>query len=250
MALFPSLFTNQDPQLQELAESKAPPSSAHIFGQDELGRDVYARCIYGARVSIFVGLLVTLGSTVLGVLLGSLAGFYGGWLDTVVSRVTDMFFAIPLTLAAMLILSVVRSRNIVTIAFVLVVLGWTGLVRIMRSAVISTKNADYVQAARALGAGNRRIIVRHVLPNAIAPVIVVATINIGAVIVSEATLSFLGIGLQPPSISWGLMISSAQQLILDYPHLLFFPALFLSATVLSFVLLGDAVRDALDPKLR
>lgn len=253
MAAFPGLLTNQDPYAPgscSLDNSLVRPSASHWFGYDFQGCDLYTRVIYGARASILVGIFVTVLVTLIGGSIGVLAGFYGGPLDALLSRLVDIFFGLPLILGGIVFLTVFTFSGIWGVVFALTLLSWPQAARIMRSAVISTKSADYVQAARALGAGGGRIIVKHVLPNALAPVIVVATINLGVFIATEATLSFLGIGLQPPTISWGIMISDAQQRFLQAPHILLFPALFLSLAVLSFILLGDAVRDALDPKLR
>ncbi len=251
MAIWPSLFTNADPLACNLADSLLTPSSEHWFGTDLQGCDYLARTVYGARVSITIGVLVTAVSTLIAVALGSIAGFYGGIVDSVIARITDIWFAIPTILGGIVILrSVFSTRGLFQVSVVLIVLGWPTMLRLVRSAVLSVKETDYVDAARALGASNFRIIRRHVLPNSIAPVIVYATITVGGIIAAEAALSFLGVGLQLPAISWGLMISVAQNRILTAPHLLLFPGLFLSATVFSFILMGDALRDALDPRLR
>jgi len=250
MAIWPGLFTNADPLACDLADSLLTPSSEHWFGTDLQGCDYYARTIYGARVSISIGVLVTAVSTLIAVALGSVAGFYGGFVDTVIARITDIWFAIPTILGGIVILSLLGKKGMLQVSLVLIVLGWPTMLRLVRSAVLSVKETDYVDAARALGATNFRIIRRHVLPNSIAPVIVYATITVGGIISAEAALSFLGVGLQLPAISWGLMISVAQNRILTAPHLLLFPGLFLSATVFSFILMGDALRDALDPRLR
>jgi oligopeptide transport system permease protein len=250
MAIAPGLFTNANPRACDLSRSLDRPSAEHWFGFDLQGCDYYALVVYGARVSIAIGVIVTLAALVLAIVLGSLAGYYGGILDNIIARITDIWFGLPFILAAIVILSVIGTRGMWQVALVLVVVGWPTMLRLMRSSVLSTKHADYVQAARALGANDLRILARHILPNAIAPVIVYATIYVGIIIASEATLSFLGVGLELPAISWGLMISVAQTRVLNAPHLLLFPGLFLSATVFSFILLGDALRDALDPKLR
>ena len=251
MAIWPGLFTNADPLACNLADSLLTPSAEHWFGTDLQGCDYYARTLYGARVSITIGVLVTAVSTLIAVALGSIAGFYGGFVDTVIARITDIWFAIPTILGGIVILrSVFSTRGLFQVSVVLIVLGWPTMLRLARSAVLSVKETDYIDAARALGASNLRIIRRHVLPNSIAPVIVYATITVGVIIAAEAALSFLGVGLQLPAISWGLMISVAQNRILQAPHLLLFPAMFLSATVFSFILMGDALRDALDPRLR
>ncbi len=255
-AIAPSLFTSVDPRAGDLRHHfLAKPNYLHFFqadwfGYDGQGRSIYARMIYGARASVVVGICVTAGVTVLGGLLGMVAGYYGGWVDTIVSRFTDMVFGIPLLLGALVMLNAFSVRTVWSVVFALVVLGWTQMTRVMRGSVITVKQSDYVTAAKALGAGTGRIMFKHILPNAIAPVIVVATIALGGYIATEATLSFLGIGLQDPTISWGIDINSAQKVIRQAPFALFFPAGMLSVTVLAFIMLGDAVRDALDPKLR
>jgi oligopeptide transport system permease protein len=250
VSVFPGLFTSIDPKSCDLAHSDEGRAPGHLFGYSRQGCDVYARVIYGARASVTVGILVTTGVVLLGGLVGALAAFYGGAVDSLLSRLVDVFFAIPLLLGAIVFLSAFPFRNIWTVVAAIMVLAWPQMSRIMRGAVISVKESDYVTAARALGAGDMRILGRHILPNAIAPVIVVATISLGIFIVLEATLSFLGIGLPDSAISWGADISDAQASLRTAPHVLFFPAAALSITVLAFMLLGDAVRDALDPKLR
>ncbi len=250
MAIAPSLFTNADPRACNLRNSLALPSAEHWFGFDLQGCDYVARTVYGARVSISIGIIVTVFAVLIALVLGSLAGYYGGFLDTIIARITDIWFAIPTILGGIVILSLLQERGLWQVSLVLIVLGWPTMLRLLRSAVLSAKEQDYVDAARALGANDFRIIVRHILPNAIAPVIVYATITVGVIISAEAALSFLGVGLQLPAISWGLMIAGSQTRILQFPHLLLFPGAFLSMTVFSFILMGDALRDALDPKLR
>lgn len=265
MATVPGLFTNQDPTYGDLARARIDPGAEHWFGTDRQGYDVFARTIYGARASILVGVLTTIGTLLLGSFLGLLSGYAGGWVDTLISRLGDIFFAIPLLLAGIIVLSALREMDtllgipiqgyfgiIMQIVAVLVLFGWPSLMRLMRSSVIQVKPNDYVQAARALGASPLRIIRQHVLPNAMAPAIVVSTINLGAYIAVEATLSFLGIGLRPPVVSWGVMINDSLVFLRSGTtlHALFFPALFLSICVLAFIMLGDAVRDAFDPKSR
>lgn len=259
LAVAPGLFTNKDPNLGELGNAVQNPSAAHWFGTDVQGYDIYARTLYGARSSILVGVFATLFTLVLGSIVGIVSGYLGGWADAVLSRVGEVFFAIPLLLGGILFLYTFPSTFetpyllvVGKVVFAISILGWPSIARLMRSSVLQVKPNDYVQAARALGASPLRIIVSHILPNAVAPVIVVSTINLGTFIAVEATLSFLGIGLQPPAISWGLAISQASQLglIRTAPFMLIFPSIFLSIAVLAFILLGDAVRDALDPKLR
>ena len=251
MALFPQLFTSQSPTACSLSSSLLRPSAEHWFGTDLQGCDYYTRVIYGTRVSFIVGLATVALAVVIAVILGSLAGYYGGVIDSILARITDIWFGIPFLLGALVILnSVFTVRSVWSLVLVLAVFGWPSMMRLMRSEVLSQKEQDYVTAAKALGAGDFRIIVKHILPNSMAPVIVYATITIGLIIAAEATLSFLGVGLQLPAISWGLMVSGAQRQIQRAPHLLLFPGLFLSGLVLSFIMLGDALRDALDPKLR
>ena len=257
MAVWPSLFTNTDPTEAVLAESRSRPGDGTWFGRDIQGYDIYARCIYGARASILVGLMTTIFTVLFGGFLGVMAGYLGGAWDSVISRIGDIFFAIPLLLGAIIFLvSLPEFFNnnyflvVMKVVIALAVLGWPSLARLMRSSVIQVKPNDYVQAARALGAGPWRVVRSHILPNALAPMIVVATINLGGYIAVEATLSFLGIGLQPPAISWGIDISAAIVGLRTTPHMLFFPSLFLSMAVLAFIMLGDVVRDALDPKSR
>jgi oligopeptide transport system permease protein len=257
MAIWPSLFTNRPPDAAVLAQAREKPNANAWFGRDIQGYDIYARTVYGARASILVGVLTSIATVLIGGTLGMLSGFYGGWLDAVVSRITDMFFAIPLLLGGILFMSVKPNDAntpyiivVLKVVLVMAIFGWPSLARLMRSSVLQVKPNDYVQAARALGASPWRIMRAHVLPNALAPMIVVATINLGVFIAVEATLSFLGIGLTPPAISWGVAISDALLAFRTTPHILFFPSLFLCLAVLAFIMLGDAVRDAFDPKSR
>lgn len=252
-AIFPGLFTNADPKACNLRESLQTPSADHWFGTDLQGCDYYSRTIHGARVSISVGLLVTALATTIAIVGGAIAGFYGGLIDTLIARLADIWFAIPTVLGGIVLLTVMEDRfdrNIWTVSVALAIFGWPTMLRLVRSSVLAVKEADYVDAARAMGASNFRIISRHILPNAITPVVVYATITIGVVIAAEATFSFLGVGLRLPSISWGLMIAGADDRIRTSPHLLLFPGAVLSITVFAFILLGDVLRDALDPKLR
>ena len=256
IAAVPGMFTSTDPRHADLAHHYLTgPNWSHLgqadwFGYDGQGRSVYARAIYGARASIIVGIFTTLGVAILGSVIGMFAGYYGGWIDSLLSRITDVFFGIPLLLGAIVVLNAFTHRTVWTVVAAMIFLGWTQITRVMRGSVITVKQQDFVQAARALGAGTGRILLRHILPNAVAPVIVVSTIALGGYISLEATLSFLGIGLPDSAVSWGNDISSAQTVIRTAPHVLFFPSAMLSLTVLAFIMLGDAVRDALDPKMR
>lgn len=249
VACFPQLFTDVDPRFGELRNKYGPPEPGHPFGFTLQGYDVYARVIYGARASVTVGLLTTIAVVLLGGTVGALAGYYGGWLDALLSRVTDIFFAIPLVLAAIVTMQAFDA-NIFGVVAVLSVFGWPQIARITRGAVLSVKGNDFITAARSLGSSRLAILLRHVVPNAIAPVIVTATVSLGTFIVAEATLSYLGIGLPRSIVSWGADISSAQSALRTNPAVLFYPAGALALTVLSFIMLGDVVRDALDPKSR
>jgi oligopeptide transport system permease protein len=257
MAIFPSLFTSVDPNHKDLDFTRKPPSGDAWFGYDVQGRDVFARVIYGARWTLLVGVAASVLTVLIGAFFGILAGYFGGWVDGLLSRIGEIFFGLPFVLGAIVILSLVRNAQIdgaLPIVFAVVtsiaVLSWPVAMRIMRSAAIAAKQQDYVKAARALGARSSRIIFRHLLPNCLAPVLVYGTIALGAFVGAEATLSFLGIGLRDPAVSWGVMISDARNYVRVAPHMLLVPAGFLTATVLAFVMLGDAVREALDPKLR
>jgi oligopeptide transport system permease protein len=250
IAIWPGLIASQDPLQCNLINSQNGPSSGHWFGYDQQGCDVYTRTVYGARASVEVGIFSTLGVGILGALLGGLAGYFGGWWDAILSRISDIFFGIPILLGGVVFLSAVKGGSVLTVSTFIILLGWPQLARIARGAVITAKEQDYVLAAKALGAGHGRVLLRHIAPNALAPVIVWSTIALGTFISLEATLSFLGVGLKPPAVSWGIDISSAADQIRNAPHMLLWPAGALSVTVLAFILLGDAVRDALDPKLR
>lgn len=258
MAAFPALFTDRGSNDRcDLHLAKHRPVSwnpfaagGHPFGFDTQGCDYWAQTVHGARAPIMIGLVVTVFSLVISVVFGSLAGYYGGWLDVIISRVTDVFFGLPLILGGLVILTAFPNHGSWAVSVVLILLGWMTMARVMRGQVLSVRDTDYVQAARMLGAGDIRIMARHILPNAIAPVFVLAMLNVGVVITIEATLDFLGVGLTYPSVSWGIELSVAQNYFADYPYLLIYPALFLALTVLSFLLIGDAVRDALDPRLR
>jgi oligopeptide transport system permease protein len=252
VALFPTLFTRVDPRFCELGSSNGGPVSGHPFGFTKQGCDVYSRIIFGARTSLTIGFLVTVLVTVIGVVIGSLAGFYGRWVDAVLSRIGDIFFAIPYILAAVVIMSVVprEQRTIIVLALAIGLFSWPGTARVLRGQILQVKSSDYVTSATALGVSRFRILVRHVLPNSIAPVIVITTIGFAAAIVAEATLSFLGIGLPESVMSWGSDISDAQVDLRNNPMTLIYPSIALSVTVLAFILLGEVVRDALDPKAR
>ncbi len=251
ISLFPSWFTSVDPAYSDLSKSLKGSEPGHPLGYTRQGYDVYARIIYGARASVSVGVLSTIGAVFIGGVVGSLAGYLGGWIDAVLSRITDIFFALPMMLAAIVFMQMFKNgRTVMMVVIILAVFGWTQIARITRGAVMSAKNEEFVTAASATGASKWRILTSHILPNSMAPIIVYSTVALGTFIVAEASLSFMGIGLPSSIVSWGGDISQAQASLRTQPMVLFCPALALAVTVLSFIMMGDAVRDALDPKAR
>lgn len=250
VAAFPALCTGADPSYADPGQSLLGPSAAHWFGTDLQGHDIYARTVYGARASVTVGLGATLVVFVVGGALGTLAGFYGGWIDAVVSRVADVFFGLPLLLAAIVLMQVLHHRTVWTVIAILALFGWPQVARIARGAVLEVRASDYVLAAKALGLSRFQILLRHAVPNALGPVIAVATIALGIFIVTEATLSYLGVGLPTTVVSWGGDINVAQTRLRAGSPILFYPAGALAMTVLAFMMMGDALRDALDPASR
>jgi oligopeptide transport system permease protein len=260
VVIAPGLFTSIDPTYADLSKSLDPPSGGHIAGYDKQGYDVFARMIHGARASVLVGVLSTILITVVGLLTGAVAGFYGGWADTLISRLADIFFAIPLLLGAIVGLSLVNNiwpdrgffGAIIAVVIALGAFAWPQVTRIARGAVLQIKHQEFIDAARAIGVTRRGNLLRHVIPNSLAPVIVTATVTLGILIVAEATLSYLGIGLPPGVVSWGNDISAAQNQIRSGQRVgvMFWPAGALAFTALAFILLGDAVSDALNPKRR
>lgn len=254
LAFFPQLFAGPSPNdagACQLENARVKPTSGKPFGYTNAGCDMWDSLVWGTRQSVLVAIYATTGTTILGILAGTAAGWFGGWVDTIISRITDIFFGLPFILGALVFLALFPIRNIYTISAVLIIFGWTSLTRVMRGSVISTKQRDFVDAARALGASDFFIIRKHILANSIAPVIVLATISLGAYISAEATLTFLGVGYQRPTVSWGLLVNDGQTLAFaGFWHLLIFPAAIIVVTVLAFILLGDVLRDALDPRGR
>ncbi|MDH4140145.1 MAG: ABC transporter permease [Coriobacteriia bacterium] len=234
---------------QVSARRLQPPSWEHPFGTDNLGRDVAARVVYGARVSLRVGVLAVSISVVIGLLMGAIAAFYGGLSDTIIMRLADVFFAFPYILFAIAMIALLGPSE--TNVFIAIgILGWPSIARVFRSSILSVKENEYVDAARALGASDPRILSRHILPNAVAPIIVYGTMSIGGAILSEAALSFLGMGVQPPQPSWGNMLAEARSMMVVAPWIMLWPGLAILTTVLAFVLMGDGLRDALDVKMK
>jgi len=248
-ALSPWLPILQDPAAQDLALGATPPSPAHWFGTDELGRDTFARVIFGGRISLLVGVVATLVSLLIGVTWGATAGYRGGRLDEFMMRVVDILYSLPYIFLVILLL-VFFSRSLVMLFVALGLVQWLTMARIVRGQVLSLKQQTFVEAARALGASDARIIFRHIVPNTLGPVIVFTTLTVPAVILQEAFLSFLGLGVQPPDASWGTLVSDGARMLALFPWLVIFPGVALSATLLCFNFLGDGLRDALDPQDR
>jgi oligopeptide transport system permease protein len=254
VATFPGLFAgwfgNGDPHFCDLSSSALGPRSGHPFGFDLQGCDLYANVVYGARPSMSIGVLVTAGIMLIAIAVGSVSGYFGGFLDTAIGRGIDIFLGFPALVGAIIVLQVLNRHNVWTVSLVLILLWWPAPTRIMRSTVLATRNLEYVDAARTMGAGHLKVLLRHVVPNSVAPLLALVGLYVGTIITAEAALTFLNIGLQIPAISWGVQLNTAQSYFSTHLHLLLFPSLALSVTVLSILLLGDAVRDALDPKLR
>ncbi len=249
MAVAPALFTRGDPLDCTLTRSLAAPGPGSWFGHDLQGCDLWTQAVYGARTSLLIGGLVVAAAAAIGTVLGALAGYLGGILDVLLARLTDLWLSIPLVLGGLVVLSFVERRGVVQVALVLAVLGWPPILRLVRAQVMTVRTQDHVLAARALGASPARILLRHVLPNALGPVVVYSAAYAGVAISAEALLSFLGVGLQLPAISWGIMLSESRLRLASAPHLLL-PAVLLVALVGAFVLLGEATRAASDPGRR
>ena len=249
MAVFAPLVAHQDPNAIDLINLLEPPSRAHWLGTDVQGRDVWARLVYGARVSLGVGLVSQAIAVTLGVTLGLLSGFYRGWVDEVVMRLADVTLAFP-TLLLLIAMSAALQPSMGVVFVTIGVVGWAGMARLVRGQTLVVRDLEYVQAARALGARSPRIMLRHVLPNVVGPVVIAATLGIAGAIMAEAALSFLGLGIQPPTASWGSMIADGRDLdqLRNAPWTSVAPGLAIGAAVLGFNLLGDALRDALDPR--
>lgn len=246
MAIFAPVIAPHDPT-EIIAKRGAPATPAHPIGFDDIGRDLLSRLIYGARPALMVGLIATLVSTFIGVIIGATAGFFGGWVDTILSRLIDTLMAFPL-LALLLLLASVLGPSLRTTIIVIGITTWARFARVVRADVLALKETDFITAARSVGATNINIILRHVVPNILGPVIVLASLGIGSIIILEAALSFLGLGLQRPTPSWGLILADGRAWIRNLPHITAYPGVMIFLTVLAFNLFGDGLRDALDPR--
>ncbi len=248
VAIFAPFVATHDPTAQNLAVRFAAPSGEHWFGTDALGRDVFSRMVYGARISLQVGITVVTVSGILGVFIGAIAGFYGGWVDKFLSGyVFNVFLAFPGLLLAIALVAFLGA-GLGKLILALCIIGWVGYARVMRGQVLKVREYDFVQAAKALGAGNMRILFSHIMPNAIQPLIVQASLGMAGAVLSEASLSFLGLGIPPPAPSWGTMIEEARNYFSTTPHILFFPGVAIALTVLAFNYIGEGLREYLDPK--
>ena len=249
-ALFAPWIAPQDPAYIDLPNRLQPPTSQHLAGTDELGRDILSRLIWGARISMFVGSSVVACSLFLGLIIGSLAGYYGGRIDRFVNIVLmNAFLSFPGILIAIAFVAF-RGPGISNLVLALSLGGWVGYARLVRAQVLAVREREFVEAARSLGASDLRIILRHILPNIVQPVIVQAAIGMAGAILAEATMSFLGLGVPPPTASWGSMLNDARSHLFDTPHLVLFPAVTVMLSVLAFNFIGDALRDVLDPRSR
>jgi peptide/nickel transport system permease protein len=250
LALAAPWLAPANPAAQDLPTRLSGPSAAHWFGTDELGRDILSRVLYGARVSMLVGITVVFGAGILGLAIGALAGYAGGWFDSLVNIVViNAFLSFPGILLA-IAFSAFLGPGIGKVIFSLIVTGWAGYARLVRAQILQAKEMEYVLAARSLGASPARILLRHLLPNILQPVLVQATIGMAGAILAESTLSFLGVGVLAPMASWGAMLNDARSHLFDAPHMVIFPALAIMLAVLAFNLLGDALRDWMDPRMR
>ncbi len=249
-ALFAPWIAPQDPAYIDLPSRLVAPSQAHWFGTDDLGRDIFSRIIFGARISMLVGVSVVTGSLLLGTIIGSLAGYYGSWFDRFINVIVmNAFLSFPGILLAIAFVAFL-GPGLINLILALILGGWVGYARLVRAQVLAAREKEYVEAARALGATDLRVITRHILPNIMQPVIVQAAIGMAGAVLAEATMSFLGLGVPPPIASWGSMLNDGRSHLFDSPHLVLFPAAAVMLAVLSFNFIGDALRDYLDPRSR
>ncbi|MEW5804262.1 MAG: ABC transporter permease [bacterium] len=249
MAVFAPVFAPHSPNQIDLDHRLTKPSADHLLGQDSLGRDIFSRIIYGSRVSVWVGFSTVTMATLLGLIFGALAGYYGGWLDGLIMRLVDILMAFPGILLAIALMAVL-GPSLHNVILTLCLIGWVGYARLVRGQILYLRETEFVTAAKALGLGPFRIIFGHMLPNILGPLMVQATFGMAGNIVAEAGLSFLGLGVQPPTPSWGAMLNEGRSVLLSTPHLTTFPGLAIMLMVLGFNFIGDGLRDAVDPKLK
>ena len=248
-AIFAEMISPYDPTAQDLAHMFETPSSAHWLGTDEFGRDILSRLIYGARVSLQVGFVAVGIALVLGGFLGAVSGYYGGRLDNAIMRVMDVLLSIPQTLLAIAIVAAL-GPSLMNLMIAVGISAVPTYARIVRGSVLSIRNMEFIEAARAVGSPDLRIILKHIIPNSMAPIIVQSTLGVASAILNAAGLSFIGLGIQPPNPEWGAMLSGGRQYIRDFPHMTLYPGLAIMFTILALNFLGDGLRDALDPKLK
>jgi peptide/nickel transport system permease protein len=249
MALLAPLLATHDPQLVDLSTQLQPPGPAHWFGTDSVGQDIYSRVVYGSRLALGSGLLVLLLATTTGSLFGIVAGYLGGWMDDVIMRITDMFMAFPGLILAMAIVAALQQRTLWAVVIAISIRWWTPYARLMRAETLSLRNREFIEAARSIGARPSRILLRHVLPNALSPIIVQASLDLGYIILTAAALSFIGFGAQPGEPEWGRMVADGREYMRTNWWVITFPGLAIFVTVLGLNLLGDGLRDVLDPRL-
>ncbi|MCD7832574.1 MAG: ABC transporter permease [Lachnospiraceae bacterium] len=249
MAVFAPVIAPYGEAEQDLLNRLQAPSAAHWLGTDELGRDVFSRLLYGARVSLSIGIIPSIISLLIGIFLGLTAGYFGGWYDYVIMRLADVMLSVPSLLMAMVVMYTLGS-SITSLFIALIIVDWASVARVVRSQTLSLKESEYVEAARSIGVGRFTIMVRHILPNCIPSLIVLFTLNVPSAILSESSLSFLGIGVQPPAASWGLIVNQAKQFLFTQPWLCLAPCIAIMIVVLAFNFLGDGLRDVLDPYMK
>lgn len=249
LSLLAPFITPYEPNMLDAYHVLLPPSSVHWFGTDEIGRDVFTRMVFGARISLMVGFVAVGIATLIGTVVGLMAGYYGGWVDSLLMRFVDIMLCFP-TFFLILAVITIREPSILNIMLIIGLTGWMGVARLVRAEVLSLRERDFVLAARAIGCSDLRIIFRHILPNAIGPVLVYATLGIAGAILTESSLSFLGIGVRPPTPSWGNILASGKEFLEFAWWLFLFPGLAITLTALSYYLVGEGIRDALDPRLK
>ena len=249
VAIFGPMFCSQDPLAQDLVNEYQDPSPEHWFGTDYLGRDTFTRMVYGARVSLTLSFSGVITGCAIGVLMGVIAGYFGGWVDSLISRIIDILLAFPGLLLAITVVAILGNGTQNT-AIAIAIFSIPSIARMVRGIVMSNKGAEYIQACRVMGASNGRIIFTHIVPNAVSQIIVNVTLNLGTAILTASSLSFLGLGVQPPDPEWGAMLSNGRDVIRSYPLAVFIPGIAITLVVMSFSLVGDGLRDALDPKLK